>query len=137
MTAVQPSTDLLPSTNLLPRTDTPLSAVPDPAQRTAVSVASVIGRQVFDVLAGRSGAGNVREHLTAAVFGKLLGLRLRGADHPQYRLRSVHACAIGDSAVEACLVVGAHRVRALALRLERRAERWVCTRLSPIERNAI
>src|SRR5918995_560897 len=100
MTAVQPSTDLLP------RTDPPLPAVPDPAQRTAVSVASVVGRQVFDVLAGRSGAGTVREHLTATVFGNLLGLRLRGADHPQYRLRSVHACAVGDSAVEACLVVG-------------------------------
>ncbi|WP_235876959.1 Rv3235 family protein [Saccharopolyspora terrae] len=131
MTAVQPSTALLP------RTDPPQPAIPDPAQRTAVSVASVIGGQVFDVLAGRSGAKNVREHLTAAVFGNLLGLRLRGAHHPEYRLRSVHACAIGDSAVEACLVVGAHRIRALALRLERRAERWVCTRLSPIERSAI
>ncbi len=131
MTAIRPSTEHLR------RTDAPLPAIPDPRQRTAVSVASVIGRQVFDVLAGRSGARSVREHLTATVFGNLLGLRLRGADHPEYRLRSVHACAIGDSAVEACLVVGAHRVRALALRLERRAERWVCTRLSPVERSAI
>lgn len=131
MTAVQSNTELLP------RTGAPLPAVPDPAQRTAVSVASVIGRQVFDVLAGRSGAKSVRAHLTATVFGNLLGLRLRGAHHPGYRLHSVHACAIGDSAVEACLIVGAHRVRALALRLERRAERWVCTRLSPIERSAI
>ncbi|TDD82928.1 hypothetical protein E1202_26520 [Saccharopolyspora karakumensis] len=114
-----------------------MPTVPDAAQRTAVSVASVIGRQVFDVLAGRSGARSVRDHLTATVFGNLLGLRLRGAHQPEYRLRSVHACAIGDSAVEACLVVGAHRVHALALRLERRAERWVCTRLSPIERTAI
>lgn len=130
MNAIQPSTDLLPR-----EATPPLN--PEPAQRSAVAVASTIGRQVFDVLAGRARVEQVRDNLTATVLGNLIGVRLHGAHHPQYRLHSVHACAVGDSAVEACLIVGAHRIRALVLRIERHAERWVCTRLSPIERNAI
>ncbi|GAB3674311.1 Rv3235 family protein [Saccharopolyspora tripterygii] len=124
------------STALLPRTDPPPPASPDAAQRTAAAVASTIGAQLFAVLAGRMRAEQVRGHLTGAVFGNLISSRLREAHSPEYRLRSVHACAIGDSAVEACLIVGTHRIRALVLRLERRSERWVCTRLSPIERGA-
>lgn len=129
-------TEVRTSTALLPGTDPPRAVAPDSAQRTAVAVASTIGAQVFAVLAGRMRAERVREHLTGPVFGNLISSRLHGARSPEYRLRSVHACAIGDSAVEACLIVGAHRIRALALRLERRSERWVCTRLSPIERGA-
>lgn len=131
MNAVQPSTELVP------RNAAPPAVIPGPAQRSAAAVASVIGRQVFDVLAGRTRVERVRDNLTATVFGNLIGVRLHGALHPGYRLHSVHACAVGDSAVEACLIVGAHRIRALVLRIERQAERWVCTRLSPIERSAI
>lgn len=127
-------TEVRTSTALVAGTDPPL---PGPAaQRTALAVASTIGAQVFAVLAGRTRAERVRHHLTSAVFGNLISARLRGAHSPEYRLRSVHACAIGDSVVEACLIVGAHRIRALALRLERRSERWVCTRVSPVERSA-
>lgn len=131
MNAAQPSTALPPGSAAQP------PAVPESAQRSAVAVASTIGMQVFDVLAGRTRVERVRDNLTATVFGNLIGVRLHGAHHPDYRLRSVHACAVGDSAVEACLIVGAHRIRALVLRLERQAERWVCTRLAPLERGAI
>ncbi|RRO13854.1 hypothetical protein EIL87_22920 [Saccharopolyspora rhizosphaerae] len=118
----------------MPRAATPQTTTSGAAQRSAVAVASAIGEQVFAVLSGRARAESVRESLTATVLGNLMGLRLHGARHPDYRLRSVHACPIGDSAVEACVVVGAHRIRALALRIERHAERWVCTRLVPVER---
>ncbi|WP_406688288.1 Rv3235 family protein [Saccharopolyspora sp. ID03-671] len=153
MTAIQGSTAARPRTTSQTRTTFPPSPIARPAsaarsrtepppgprdaaQRSATAVASMIGRQVFDVLAGRTRADRVRESLTATVFGNLIGVRLHGAGHPDYRLHSVHACAVGDSVVEACLIVGAHRFRALVLRIERQAQRWVCTRLSPIERSA-
>ncbi|SFS84068.1 Rv3235 family protein [Saccharopolyspora flava] len=141
MTAIQSGTALQPRTTFPPPAPTTGPRAEPPrvrpaAHRSAVAVASLIGRQVFDVLAGRTRPDRVRESLTATVFGNLIGVRLHGAHHPDYRLHSVHACAVDDSVVEACLIVGAHRFRALVLRIERQAQRWVCTRLAPIERGA-
>lgn len=106
------------------------AASAEPLNSSATAVATFLGERVFAALAGRVSPMSVREHLSAPVMSSMLGIRLHGAQSPDYRLRSVHACPITRSKVEACLLVGAHRVRALVLRAEWVAGRWICTRLS-------
>ncbi|GAA2339414.1 hypothetical protein GCM10009854_14850 [Saccharopolyspora halophila] len=102
----------------------------EPQKSSATAVATFLGEHVFAVLAGRVSPLAIREHLSGPVLSSMLGIRPHGAQSPDYRLRSVHACPITPSRVEACLLVGAHRVRALVLRAEWVAGRWICTRLS-------
>lgn len=101
-----------------------------PESSSATAVATFLGGQVFAVLAGRTIAEAVRHHVSGAVLSALLGIRLHGAQNPDYRLRSVHACPVSQSRVEACVLIGANRVRALVFRAEWTAGRWMCTRLS-------
>ncbi len=60
---------------------------------------------------------------------------VRRAGGPAHRpvrpqVRSVHVCRPGDTAAEVSVHVRhGHRSRALAFRLERREDRWVCTAL--------
>lgn len=108
----------------------PTAEVAAPQSSSATAVAAYLGERVFAVLAGRTCPEAIGEHVTGQALSSLLAIRLHGARGPDYRLRSVHACPVTRSRVEACLLVGAHRVRALVLRAEWTAGRWVCTRLS-------
>ncbi|MFC7341499.1 Rv3235 family protein [Saccharopolyspora griseoalba] len=108
----------------------PTAEMGEPESSSAAAVAAFLGRCVFGVLSGRIPPEAVRGHLTGQALSSLLAIRLREARSPDCRLRSVHACPITRSRVEACVLVGAHRVRALVLRAEWTAGRWSCTRLS-------
>jgi hypothetical protein len=108
----------------------PTAEVAEPETSSATAVAAFLGSRVFAVLIGRMSPEEVRGHITGQVLSSLLAIRLREARGPDCRLRSVHACPVTRSRVEACLLVGAHRVRALVLRAEWTSGRWVCTRLS-------
>ncbi|GAA0526985.1 hypothetical protein GCM10011581_12490 [Saccharopolyspora subtropica] len=104
-----------------------------PEECSAVAIATALAEELFPVVAGRAPVHRVRDHVTAAVAGKLLSARAWTAQGPDFRLRSVHACPVTDYAVEACVIIGTQdRVRALVLRLEQDCGRWICTRLSPV-----
>jgi len=101
------------------------------AERSACALAARIGTPILEVLSGRRPAHQIRDRVSGPVAGLLAATRAHTAKSPDYRLRSVHACLVTSHRVEACMVVATHnRVRAVVLRLEQEASRWLCTMLA-------
>lgn len=116
-----------------------------PQERSAVGIATHVGEQVFAVISGGHNTHQAREYLSSALANKLLGPppsvgQAQRPDQPLwkvlgpgYRMWSMHACPVTDSAVEACMIIGTRRrARALVLRFEHDEQHWVCTLLCPV-----
>ncbi|GHH68502.1 hypothetical protein GCM10017673_17540 [Streptosporangium violaceochromogenes] len=87
-----------------------------------------LGQAVAEILAGRRPPSSVSPHLTDRARAALLRSgRVITCDHPPLVGRP-HVSQPGDGVVEMCVLVRCgDRSRGLALRLERRGIRWLCT----------
>ncbi|MEU8206721.1 Rv3235 family protein [Streptosporangium sp. NPDC049046] len=100
----------------------PPGAVPDERRLRALAQA------VAEILSGRRPPASVSCHLTGRVQAELArsGKVIDSARPP--RVGRVHVSQPEDGIVEMCVVVDCgDRSRVLALRLERRGVRWLCT----------
>lgn len=95
-----------------------------------------LAQAVVEVLAGSRGAGQLNRFATLPVLEQLersvgrLGGLVKGGPALRPTVRSVHVCLPRAGAAEACAVVDTgRRRRALALRIEVRDGRWLCTAL--------
>lgn len=103
----------------------------------AVALATALVRPLLEVLEGRRPLRQLHGMLAAGARYRL-ELTLRRGDRLRdgrlrdrgLRLHKVRTCLPRPGVIEACAVVQAGpRFRAIALRLEHRRQRWVCTAL--------
>jgi hypothetical protein len=108
---------------------------PGPVRERTLRVISL----VLEVLDGRRPAGHLGELVGPRLLASLeTRSRRTGSAGLQHRLRTLHTCRPVDGVVEVCGTVtvstpaGWARVIALAARVERWGDRWLCTTLRPL-----
>ncbi|GAB2446684.1 hypothetical protein GCM10027187_11190 [Streptosporangium sandarakinum] len=100
----------------------PAGAVPDERRLRA------LGQAVAEALSGRRPPASLSAHMTVRAHAELVrtGKVIGGARPPLVGVP--HVSRPGDGVVEMCVLVHCgDRPRVLALRLERRGARWLCT----------
>ncbi|GGP86972.1 Rv3235 family protein [Streptosporangium pseudovulgare] len=104
------------------RAHRPPGAVPDERRLRA------LGQAVAEALSGRRPPASLSAHMTVRAHAELVrtGKVIGGARPPL--VGAPHVSRPGDGVVEMCVLVHCgDRPRVLALRLERRGTRWLCT----------
>jgi hypothetical protein len=105
-----------------------------PARRAAAVLTSIrLAQRCVRVRAPREGRAGERTACAMATIARVIAA-IRDANPlggPNFQLRSVHACLVTSTRVEACAVVGtASQVRALVLRIDQRDTVWSCSMLA-------